>query len=64
MKIVNIKKLGVSLSFSQKDFNNLKTFHIYDDTDKFLHTAKLIKLDNNGDVILIINENLFEEGNK
>lgn len=64
MKIVNIKKLGISLSLSQKVFNNLKTFRIYDDTNKFLHIAKSIKLDNNGDVILIINENLFEEGNK
>lgn len=64
MKIVNIKKLGISLSLSQKVFNNLKTFRIYDDTNKFLHIAKSIKLDNNGDVILIINENLFEERNK
>ena len=59
---VNINELGVQLRMSEKQFKTLKTFRVHDErTNKYLHTSKLVNVDNNGDVMLMINENLFEK---
>lgn len=59
---VNIKELGVQLRMSEKQFKTLKTFRVHDEkTNEYLHTSKLVNVDKNGDVMLMINENLFEK---
>lgn len=62
MIVVKIKELGVELRMSEKQFKNLKTFRVHDEkTNEYLHTSKLINLEENGDIMLMINEKFFEE---
>lgn len=62
MIVVKIKELGVELRMSEKQFKNLKTFRVHDEkTNEYLHTSKLINLEGNGNIMLMINEKFFEE---
>lgn len=62
MKTINIKELGVQLRIPEKLFKNLKTFRVHDEkTNEYLHTSKLVNVEKNGDIMLMINEKLFEE---
>lgn len=61
MKKVIIKKLGVMLKLSDDEFKKAHTTDLYDkDTGKFLYKAKTINFQE-GNIYMIINENLFEE---
>lgn len=61
MKKVRIKKLGVILKISDDEFKKAHTTDLIDkDTGKFLYKAKIISFQE-GNIYMIINENLFEE---
>lgn len=62
MIVVKIKELGVELRMPEKQFKNLETFRVHDKkTNEYLHTSKLINLEENGNIMLMINEKFFEE---
>ena len=57
---LDLKKLGVCITLSDKDFKELQTKKIVDDkTDEFLYNAKIITIDKN--IILLAREDMFEK---
>lgn len=59
MKSLKIKKFNIEMQITDKDFNELQSINV--DTLEGKFKAKIVILQDGADIVLVVNENLFED---
>lgn len=59
MKSLKIEKFNKEMQITDKDFNELQNINV--DTSEGKFKAKVIVLQDGADILLVVNENLFED---